>query len=183
MVAFIVILAVSVVFYRLYVGTPATSQLSDPANDVTLSMGTQYPGMIDVVGGVLMVNGTTLTVTVNVRDPVSSLGDGEIAQWNVTVILENETDVLKTYEISLEMNSSQLTGSIVDVETQSVRTCQVQYSGNSLTVFAVEDELPKARTVEWNVLTLYEQYSGGELVTSASDLAPDEGLQTTALKP
>jgi hypothetical protein len=181
--AVIVVLVTSAVLYRLYAGTSASSQLNDPSNDVVLSAGTRYPGMIDVVSGTLEANGTMLNVTINVRDSFSSLGDGETAQWNVTVILENQTDVLKTYVISVEMNSTELTGSIVDVDTLSVQSCQVQYYRNSLTVLAVVNELPRARTIEWNVLTLYEQYSGGELVTSATDLAPDEGLQTTALTP
>ena len=179
----IAVLVTSAILYRLSTGTPVSSQLNASPNDVVLNVGTQYPGMIDVVGGTLDANGTTLNITINVRDPVSSLGDGETAQWNMTVILENSTDVLKTYVISAEMNSAQLTGSIVDVGTQSVQSCQVQYYRNSLTVLAIMDELPNARTVEWNVLTSYEQYSEGQLVTSASDLAPAEGLQTTVLNP
>lgn len=179
---FAVIIA-SFVWYRLYSGSSGTSQLSDPANDVVLSMGTHYPGMIDVVNGTLEANGKTLNVTINGRDLVSNLSDGEIAQWNVTVILETETDVLKTYEIGAQMNSTQLTGIIVDVMAQKAQSCLVQYGNNSLNVHTVVDELLSAKTVEWNVLTTYEQYSGGELITSASDMAPDEGLQSTALNP
>jgi hypothetical protein len=179
---FAVIIA-SFVWYRLYSGSSGTSQLSDPANDVVLSMGTHYPGMIDVVNGTLEANGKTLNVTINGRDLVSNLSDGEIAQWNVTVILETETDVLKTYEIGAQMNSTQLTGIIVDVMAQKAQSCLVQYGNNSLNVHTVVDELLSAKTVEWNVLTTYEQYSGSELITSASDMAPDEGLQSTALNP
>jgi hypothetical protein len=146
-------------------------------------MGTHYLGMIDVVNGTLEANGKTLNVTINGRDLVSNLSDGEIAQWNVTVILETETNVLKTYEIGAQMNSTQLTGIIVDVMTQKAQSCLVQYGNNSLNVHTVVDELLSAKTVEWNVLTTYEQYSGGELITSASDMAPDEGLQSTALNP
>lgn len=180
--AMIVVVITSVVLYRLYVATPATSQLSDPSNDVMLSMGTQYPGVVDVVSAALEVNGTTLNVTIYVGDPFYSFGDREIAQWNVTAILENETNVLRTCEVGVNMNSTQLVGSIVDVETQNVQTCQVSHRGNSLTVLAVVDELSSAGTIEWRILTSYERYSGGELITSASDLAPDEGLQKTVLK-
>jgi flagellar basal body-associated protein FliL len=182
-IAVIVVVVVSVVVYRSYVGVPASSQLSDPANDVVLSIGTQYPGMIDVVGGTLEVNGTTLNVTIDVRDAFTGLGERETAQWNVTVILENETEVLKTYEITVNMNSAGLTAYIVDVDTQSAQSCQVSYQSKSLTVQAVVDELPSAKTIEWNILTSYEQYSADELITSASDLAPDEGLQKTVLNP
>jgi len=180
-VAVIAVLVTSVILYRLYVGTSDSSQLDDPANDVVLSVGTQYPGMIDVVSAALKVNGTTLTVTVNVADPVSVLGDGEYAQWNITLILENDTDVLKTYMISVNMNSTQLTGSVVDVDAGTVQTCQVNYNKNSLTVVAVMSELNGTKMIEWNILTTYEGYSGDELITSASDMAPDESLQQTVL--
>jgi hypothetical protein len=180
-VAVIAVLVTSVILYRLYVGTSASSQLNDPANDVVLSVGTQYPGMIDVVSAALKVNGTTLTVTVNAAGSVFVLGDGEDAQWNITLILENDTDVLKTYMISVNMNSTQLTGSLVDVDTGTVQTCQVTYLKNSLTVVAVMSELNGTKVIEWNILTSYESYSGNELTTSASDIAPDEGLQQTVL--
>jgi hypothetical protein len=180
-VAVIAVLVTSVILYRLYVGTSASSQLDDPSNDVVLSVGTQYPGMIDVVSAALKVNGTTLTLTVKVADPVSVLGDGEYAQWNITLILENDTDVLKTYMISVNMNSTQLTGSVVDVDAGTVQTCQVNYNKNSLTVVAVMSELNGTKMIEWNILTTYESYSGDELITSASDMAPDESLQQTVL--
>jgi hypothetical protein len=45
------------------------------------------------------------------------------------------------------------------------------------------DELQSAKTIEWNILTMFEKYSGNELITSASDMAPDQGLQQTVLKP
>lgn len=180
-VAVIAVLVTSVILYRLYVGTSDSSQLNDPSNDVVLSVGTQYPGMIDVVSAGLKVNGTTLTVTVNVADSVSVLGDGEYAQWNITLILENDTDVLKTYEISVNTNSTQLTGSVVDVDAETVQTCQVDHYKNSLTAVAVMSELNGTKIIEWNILTTYESYSGDELTTSASDMAPDESLQQTVL--
>jgi hypothetical protein len=180
-VAVIAILVTSAILYRLYAGTSATFQLNDPANDVVLSVGTQYPGMIDVVSAMLEANGTALNVTINVEDTVSYIGSGEYAQWNITLILENDTDVLKTYEISVNMNSTQLTGSIVDVDEETVQTCQVEHHENSLTVVAAMSELSGTRVIEWSILTTYESYSGDELITSASDMAPDESLQQTVL--
>ena len=181
LVAVIAILATSAILYRLYVGTSDKSQLNDPANDVVLSVGTEYPGMIDVVSATLETNGTALNVTVNVQDTVSYLGEGEYAQWNVTLILENDTDVLITYGVSVNMNSSQLTGSVVDVDEGTVQACQVDYYKNSLTVVATMSELNGTKMIEWNILTTYESYSGDELITSASDMAPDESLQQTVL--
>jgi hypothetical protein len=182
-VAIAAAIVASVVLYSLFAGTSNSFQLTDPANDVVLNVGTQYPGMIDVVSASLAVNGAELNVTINLRSPVSNLSDSEYAQWNVTLVLQNETDVLKTYEICVNMNSTQMTAQIEDVDTQTVQNCQVEYHQNSLTVRSVIDELPRTKTIEWGIVTTYEQYSGGELITSASDLAPDEGLQETVLTP
>ncbi len=179
-VAVVALIVTSVILYRLYAGTSSTFQLNDPANDVVVSAGTNYPGMIDVVSATLNVNGTMLDVTVNVADSVSTLGNGEYAQWNVTLILENDTDVLKTYVISVNM-TTQLTGSIVDVDLGTLQTCQVSYYKNSLTAVASVSELGGTKVIEWGILTTYESFSGGELITSASDIAPDEGLQRTVL--
>ena len=180
-VAVIAIVVASVVLYRLNTGGSVSSQLNDPTNDVVVSVGSSYPGMIDVVSATLGVNGTMLNVTINVADSVSSLGDDEYAQWNVTLILENDTDVLKTYMISMLMNSTQLSGSIVDVDLGTVQTCQASYFKSSLTAAASVSELEGTKVIEWNILTTYESFSGGELTTSASDIAPDEGLQRTVL--
>lgn len=161
-VAVIAIVVASVVLYRLNVGGPISSQLNDPVNDVVVSVGSSYPGMIDVVSATLGVNGTMLNVTINVADSVSSLGDDENAQWNVTLILENDTDVLKTYMISVIMNSTQFSGSIVDVDVGTVQTCQVSYFKNSLSAAASVSELEGTKVIEWNILTTYESFSGGE---------------------
>jgi hypothetical protein len=169
--------------YRLRGESPEKYQLSDPVNDVVLSLGTQYPGMIDVVGASLGANDTVLSVNITVRDPVSSLGDGEWAEWNVTVILENETDTLRVYEISVQLNSTVLAGVVDEIGGQSVRACEVSYYGGRLMLQAPADDLQNTKTVEWSILTTYEKYVGNELVTSASDIAPDEGLQQTVLRP
>jgi|SRR5271157_356907 len=182
-VAVIAIVVASVVVYRLNVGASDSSQLSDPVNDVVVSVGSSYPGMIDVVGASLNVNGTMLNVTIGVADSVSTLGVNENGQWNVTLILENDTDVLKTYVMSVNVNSSQFTGSIVDVDLGTVQSCQVSYYKNSLTAAALVSELAGTKVIEWNILTTYESFSGTELTTSASDLAPDQGLQRTVLGP
>ena len=60
-VAVIAILVTSAILYLLYVGISDKSQVNDPVNDVVLSVGTQYPGMIDVVSATLEANRTALT--------------------------------------------------------------------------------------------------------------------------
>ena len=180
-IAIVAVIIVSVVFYSLYAGTSNSFQINVPANHVVLNLGTQYPGMIDVASALLGVNGTELTVTFNLRGAVSNLSISENAQWNVTLVLQNETDVLKTYEICANLNSTQMTGQIEDVDSQTVQNCTVNYNKNTLTVVSVIGELPETKTIAWGIVTTYEQYSAGELVTSASDVAPDAGLQQTVL--
>lgn len=181
-IAIIVILITSIVLYFLFMEVSVISRLSDPEDDVVLSMGTEYPGMIDVVNAALEANVTTLNVTMNMKNPIPDLGDGEYAQWNLTIILENETELLKAYELCVQMNSTQLSGYIVEIGEQTAKACQACHCKNSLTVLAVIDELQSAKEVEWSILTTYERYSGDELITSGSDIAPDEGLQRTVLK-
>jgi prophage tail gpP-like protein len=179
-VTMVVVLVTSVVLYSMFTTTPE-NQLSDLSNDVVLNVGESYPGMIDVVDGKLDANGTTLTITINGRDSTVSLGDDEFAYWNVTLILENN-DSLRAYNIWVELNSTRCAGYVQEIQDQNVRTCQVEYN-NSMTVLVVFDELPNAKQAEWSVLTAYEKWSGGDLIVSASDTAPDEGLQTTVLQP
>lgn len=44
------------------------------------------------------------------------------------------------------------------------------------------DELESTKEVQWFIVTSYEKYSGDELIISATDIAPEEGLQTNTLK-
>jgi prophage tail gpP-like protein len=179
-VTMVVVLVASVVLYSVFTTTPE-NQLSDLSNDVVLDVGEDYPGMIDVIDGRLEANGTTLKITINGRDSIVSLGDGEFAYWNVTLILENN-DSLRAYDVWVELNATRGAGYVQEIQDQNVRTCQVEYN-NSMTVFVVFDELPNAKQAEWSVLTAYEKWSGGDLIVSASDTAPDDGLQTTVLRP
>jgi len=181
-VAVIAILVVSIAAYLLLARAPPNSELQGTENGVTQNVGTEYPRMIDIASAELNAKGTTLTVSINVRSPISVLGTGEDAQWNVTVTLENNDTVLKTYEIGVDMNGTQLSSLITDVDLLNSSACQAEYHGNTLTTTASMKELPTATKAEWSVLTSYEKYSGGDLVDSAYDMAPEEGLQTTTLR-
>jgi hypothetical protein len=178
----VAVIVASTLVYLFYMQAPSNSEwnISDQSNDVDLNAGTEYPGMIDIVKVTLVTNGNELKFTIDVRDPISSLSEGQHAQWNITTILED--DVLKAYEISADLNSTGLTCYIVELGETNVTLCQVTYSQNSITITATVPELQSAKDIQWFVLTTYESYSGADLVTSASDLAPDEGLQTTILK-
>jgi hypothetical protein len=177
--SFLVYLCVSL---YLYMQTPTNvgNLLEDPENDVVLNIGTEYPGMIDVDNAALEVNGTSLKITITVKDTIPDLDDGEYAQWNVTLILENEP--LKMYEICAELNSTQLSGYATEIGGSKAITCQVEYYQNSLTLSTLIDELQDANEVEWFIVTTFEKSSEEELIIVGSDIAPDEGLQTTILE-
>lgn len=176
----VVVLVTSVVLFSMFTKSPE-NQLSDPSNDVVLDVGSDYPGMIDVVGGRLEANETTLQIIINGRDPIVSLASGEFAYWNVTLILEND-DSFRAYNVWVELNATRRAGYVQEIGDPNVRTCQVG-DNNSLTAVVVFEELPNAKQAEWSVLTAYEKWLGNDLISSASDTAPDDGLQTTVLRP
>lgn len=176
----ITVLIISIVLYSLLAAPPATSGLEDPENDLQSNIGIEYPGMIDVVSATLQANGNALSIAINVKGTISSLGVGERAQWNVTVILEDDTFV-EVYTIWADLNSTRLSGFISEVERSNASACQVEFHNNTLTLRAPVGDLRSAAKVEWSILTVYERYYGGELIVSVFDFAPDEGLQTTPL--
>jgi hypothetical protein len=188
MLLIVVALALSlvlVVLYSFFLGQPssqASPSFTDPSGDVSVSAGTSYPAMIDIVGAKLEATGNTLNVTINLKDKVSSLGEGETASWTVIVILENATDALKTYQFQAVTDSSGMLGSVVDLESENVTSCPVNVVGNSLGLSAVVDGLQIATQTEWQVISFYQMLSGDQVVASASDSTPDNGLQTTIIE-
>ena len=188
MLLIVVVLVVSLVLvglYSFFLGQPsvqASPSFTDPSGDVSVSAGTSYPAMIDIVGAKLETTGSTLNVTINLKDKVSSLGEGETASWTVTVILENATDALKTYQFQAVTNSSGMFCSIVDLESENVTSCPVNVVGNSLGLSAVVDGLQAATQTEWQIISSYQMLSGDQVIASASDSAPDNGLQTTIIE-
>jgi hypothetical protein len=102
------------------------------------------------------------------------------------LILQNETDVLKTYQLGVNLNSSGMTSQIQDVDTLAVQNCDASYNNNSkgsytLLVTANVNELPATTTIQWGIITNYSLYSGMDLVASSTDIVPDQGLQVTAI--
>jgi len=188
MVTAVVIIAIvvfSIIIYTIY-ETPNDAELNDPRDDIVLDIGTEYPGMIDVTHAVLETNESSLTITIQMKDPIGNLDLGERAQWNVTVILQNATlsDEPKAYEICTELNSTQLSSNAAEIGESTPIACQGEYSGNSLTIHATIDELldPNQTRASWFILTTFEEYSQNELTIAGSDIAPDEGLQITTLR-
>ncbi len=174
----------SVGFYSFFLSQPsvqASPSLTDPSGDVLVSAGTSYPAMIDIVGAKLETTGNTLNVTITLKDNVSSLSDGETASWTAIVILENSTDALNTYQFQELTNSSGMFGSIQDLQSGNVTSCQVSSAGNSLGLSAVVNEFQLATKAEWKINSSYQMLSGDQVTSSASDSAPDIGLQTTII--
>jgi len=170
----------SVFLYIFLVGNPNQGEISDPANDVELTVGTDYPGVIDIVHAALEAKGKNLTITIEVRDPVTDLGDDGFAQYNLTLMLDNGD--LDSYEVCVEFNSSNMRACSVKLGESAAQPLSVEYSQNSIVVKASFDELQIAKEIQWFVLSTFERYSGDELVSDASDIAPDDSLQTTVLK-
>ena len=154
-------------------------QLSD-AGAVFVSEGSGYPGIVDLVGGSLNVTGSSVGVSVVVGGVVSSVSEGESVQWNVLLVLENQTAALKTYTVSLELNSSGFFGVWTDVASGAVVPCNASYVGSSLFAQANVD-LGGVTRIEWNVNSIYQSYSDGVLVAYASDSAPSMGFATLNL--
>jgi len=181
-VAIIAVLVTSIAIYSVYLQPrPGTgSTFSDLSGDVELYVGTEYPGMIDVVGASLQVSGNELKIIISVRDPIPNLAAGQDAQYNVTAILQNSA--LKAYEISADLTSTGLTGHIVELGESNTTTCQTTYDQKSLTIRAPIDELQSTKEIDWFVLTTYDKYNGTQLTSSGSDIAPKDGYQTTFLK-
>jgi hypothetical protein len=178
------LLVVSVAVYRLFFEAPAQvgSQFDDPENDVTMNVGYTSPGLIDIVKAKLEANNTTLEIRITMKDNIPTLGSEEHARWNLTVILENEEIALvKAYEITAELNATHLVGYVTEVGTTNTTTCNAERSQNLLTLSATLDGLENAKEVEWSILAEFESFSEGNLTTSASDAAPDEGLYRTVL--
>jgi hypothetical protein len=178
----IIVLAVAapiVLLYHTYTAASANLQLDDPENDVVSNEESGYPSMIDVIHARLEVNEETLNITITVKGPVSGIAEGELAQWNTTIILD-EGDA--AYEICAQENSTQLAGYVVNMLNWSSRQCQATLNANSLTLLVPMDELQSAKEVQWFIVTSFEKYSQDELTISATDVAPDEGLQTSTIK-
>jgi len=185
-IAIIAILIGSVaLLYNPYVPEEATTQswLEDAEGDVEF-FGEEEPGIIDVTYVGLEVDEADLRLTLTVRDSVPErLGDGEFSQWIATIILLD--GVFETYEVWLEMNSSvgedELVGYSREIGAEEAIPCTVDRDGNSLSVSVRLDGLESAEEIQWSVLTVFERWSGSELVASGFDSAPDEGLQTMSL--
>ena len=157
--------------------------ISDYRNDVLFNIGSSCHGMVDLEGANFTRIGGVANITLKVAEPFDLLGSDEFATWEFLVVLENETDVLQTYIISVEADSSGFSGSFYDVSAFEEESFDVAPSGQWLSLLVPLDEIGSASMVEWHVEAFYEAYSGLDVVADAYDVAPNEGLQATELEP
>lgn len=157
--------------------------ISDPRGDVLLSVGSACPGMMDLVGANFTRSNGLANITVKVGEPFVSLGPDESASWEILVVLENETSVLRTYVVRVEADLAGFRGSFWDVMVEDVETFQTTRNGQWLSIMVDLDDLQSASMIEWNIQSVYTVFSGNDVVTDAYDMAPDQGIQTTMLEP
>ncbi len=175
----ILIVAVIAVVFFVFVWKPSGAQEGDPQNDIQTNIGSAYPGMVDIVGASIQKNQTTFSSTITVKDAITTLGEGESVQYDMVVILENEEDVLQTYEFRVDINATGMFGMVQDVQTKNSKPLQLNSDGNKLTMTATLNELNDATKAEWNIYSTYEKISGDQVIDSAHDFVPDEGLRVT----
>ena len=183
--------SVAVVLYSLSTSdqslTPSSQQnalpgqINDPKGDLIANVGSSKTPIVDVTKATIEKNGDQLKFNINVDGDISTLNEDETAQWNMIVLLENETDVLNAYEIKIEMNTTGIFGTAQNIEDENAQTCQVEYQGNVITVQAALDGTQNATHIEWNVSTVYDKTVGDNVIANICDFAPDEGLQETQL--
>jgi hypothetical protein len=176
--AAVLIITVSMVVFSGFIGAPAP-QINEFQNDVQVNIGSSYPDIVDMVNALIAKNENLLNVAITVKDPIVALGDKESAQFDMILILENQEDALQTYELRVDMNASGCFGVVEDVQTKSQQPIQLIVDGNTLKITATLSELSSATKAEWNICSTYEKTSGNQVIDSAWDFVPDQGLTTT----
>ncbi len=156
----------------LQVNVPLPSNLDESAFS-------NSKGIVDLVSASLEKNQSTLEITVHVKDPIKTLGSQEAAQFDVITVLENEDDVLQTYDFIVDVNSTGLFCLVQNVETNATDIGQFIVDGNKFTITTNLDELGAATKVEWSIYSTYDRFENGQVIYSVYDFMPDEGLKTT----
>ena len=156
----------------LQVNVPLPSNLDESAFS-------NSKGMVDLVSASLEKNQSTLEITVQVKDPIKALSSQEAAQFDVITVLENEDDVLQTYDFIVDVNSTGLFCLVQNVETNATHIGQFTVAGNKFTITTTLDELGAATKAEWSIYSTYDRFENSQVIYSVYDLIPDEGLKTT----
>ena len=174
----VIIVTLVIVVFSGFIGFP-NAQIKEFQNDVQVNIGSSYPGIIDIVNASIEKNEGELNVALNLRNSIVALGEGESAQFDIILILENEEDVLQSYELIVDMNKTGLFGVVEDVQTKNQQPIQLIVAANLLKISTTLIELNSATKAEWNICSTYQKISGNQIISSAWDFIPDQGLRTT----
>ena len=156
-----------------------TSSPTTPPSTPENSYDINNKDMIDIVSSSIERDQTNLKVTIQVKDPTGTLSNQELAEFEIIAILENQEDVLQTYELIVNINSSGTFCIVQDVQTKTQLPAQLSSEGDTILITATLSELGDATQVEWNILSTYEVVVNNQVIFSANDFVPDEGLKTT----
>ncbi len=178
LVAIVLIVTVIAVVFSGFIAAP-NSQVNEVQNDVQVNIGSSYSGTVDMVNASIAKNDGVLDAAITVKDPIVALEENESVQFDMILILENETDVLQTYELRIDVNASGLSGMVGNAQTNSQQPVQLIIDGNTLKITTPLVELSGATKAEWNICSTYEKISGNQIIASAWDFVPDQGLRTT----
>jgi len=179
LIAIIVVAAAVALYNSLGVTNP---EANETQNDVQTNIGSNYPDMVDMVSASIEKQQTTLTTTIRVKEAIISLGEQETVQFNMIAVLENEEDALRTYELIVDINATGIFGFVQDVQTKQQYTAELSVEGDTLTITTTLNELADASQVEWSIYSIFEKLEGNQLVCSAYDFVPDEGMRTTTFE-
>jgi hypothetical protein len=157
-------------------------EINDPRNDVLLSFGSGYPQAVDITGAALEISQEQANLTIRTNEQNINIGERENIIWEAILILENQTDVVKTFDLQATLNSTGLFCSAQDVEDGTTKNCNITLQQNKLLISMTFSELAEFEQVEWNVISSYEETMSGALAANAFDFAPDQGTHLTIVQ-
>lgn len=175
----VVVLVSAVTIAVISLNQAPNNEVKEAANDMQFNVGSGYPGMADMISTSIAKNQNNLTAIINVKEPFIALGEQEIAEFDMILILEDAEDVLQTYELRVDVNSTGTYALVQDVQNKTQQPTQLQVDGAKLTITTTLPELTAASQAEWNIYSAYEKRAGNEIISSAYDFLPDEGLNLT----
>lgn len=150
-----------------------------PTTITHTSYNTDNKGIIDIVSASIEKDQTTFNLNIQVKDPIIPLGTQESAQFDILTILEDDEEVLNTYEFIININSTGIFCTVQNIQTNILNQTQLVVDGSILSVTSTISELRDAVQAEWNILSTYEVMADNQIIFSAYDFAPDEGIKTT----
>ena len=186
-VIFLAILAIIAVGTAVFLFLSSQSdleamQLNDPANDVLLTVGSSYPKAVDITGATLEISDNQANFTIRTNAQNISVNDEGTTTWEVILILENQTDVVKTYDLRATLNSTGHFCMIRDVEEEPSKSCIINLQQNKLFIIMPVEGAVKFEQAEWSITSTYEEKTAGKLTANAFDFAPDEGMHITVVQ-